>query len=111
TVAGGAVAISALRKTQGAGIAFSSYWRSAVAPVLMSGYRPPLADGFARFVAVESVAVRVAAAVREVEAGPHADPFDTHPSLRERIAAISLLPQTDEGDTRTAAELLGDTHR
>ena len=38
-------------------------------------------------------------------------PCDTHPPLRERVAALKSLPQGSDGDTRPAVSLLGDPQR
>ena len=91
--AGAAVMASALRKVHGAAVAFHNYWRSEVSPVLNSGYLPPLAAGFARFVQVESVSSNMATAIQTEEAEGESNPYDTHPPLRERVAALKALPQ------------------
>jgi len=109
--AGAAVMASALRKVHGAAVAFQRYWGAEVSPVLNSGYLPPLAAGFAKFVQVESVTVNVARSIETEESEGQSDPYDTHPPLRERVAALSRLPQGKPGDTRPAVSLLGDPLR
>lgn len=109
--AGAAVMASALRKVHGAAVAFNSYWRGEVGPVLNSGYLPPLSSGFAKFVQVDSVVSNVTEAVKSAEAEEVSDPFDTHPSLRDRVTALGSLPQGQWGDTRPAVTLLGDPQR
>jgi Zn-dependent protease with chaperone function len=109
--AGAAVMASALRKVHGAAVAFHNYWRGEVSPVLNSGYLPPLAAGFERFVHVESVSSNMATAIQTEEAEGQSDPYDTHPPLRERVAALKSLPQGHWGDTRAAVSLLGDPQR
>ena len=89
--AGAAVMASALRKVHGAAVAFHNYWRGEVSPVLNSGYLPPLAAGFARFVQVESVSSNMATAIQTEEAEGESNPYDTHPPLRERVAALKAL--------------------
>jgi heat shock protein HtpX len=77
-----------LRATHGAAIAFQSYWAGEVDPVLSAGFRPPLAGGFARFVDQPAIAASLQQAVdTEAREGTH-DPYDTHPSLRDRLAAL-----------------------
>ena len=61
--------------------------------MLNSGYLPPLAAGFARFVQVESVSATMATAIQSEEAEGESNPYDTHPPLRERVAALNSLPQ------------------
>ena len=109
--AGAAVMASALRKVHGAATAFSDYWRGEVAPVLNSGFLPPISAGFATFVQSDAVASNMAAAVKTAEAEHFFSPFDTHPPLRERVAALQVLPQGLWGDTRPAVMLLGDPQR
>ena len=102
---------SALRKVHGAAVAFQRYWGAEVSPVLNSGYLPPLAAGFAKFVQVESVSATVARSIESEEAEGESNPYDTHPPLRERVAALNSLPKGNDGDTRPAVSLLGDPQR
>jgi len=64
------------------------YVRQEVIPVLQAGFMPPIAAGFSSFLATS----RVAAASREIvdaaESNGQTDLFDTHPSLRHRLAAL-----------------------
>jgi heat shock protein HtpX len=106
--AGALAMASALRKVRGAALAFQNYWHSEVGPVLNSGYLPPLSSGFAQFVQVKAVSAQVAESVRRAEAEDTSDPYDTHPALRERIAALQTLPPGSDGDQRPAVSLLGD---
>lgn len=48
-VVGARPLISRLRKTFGAALAFDSYWRNEVVPILSAGYLPPIAGGFSHF--------------------------------------------------------------
>jgi heat shock protein HtpX len=105
------VMASALRKVHGAAVAFQRYWGAEVSPVLDSGHLPPLAAGFAKFVQVESVSVNVARSIETEESEGQSDPYDTHPPLRERVAALNALPRGDSGDSRPAVSLLGDPMR
>ena len=108
TTAGAGVMASALRKVHGAAGAFQSYWSSEVGPVLNSGYLPPLAAGFAKFVEGEAMQARIAQAIRAEEEEGKSNPYDTHPPLRERVAALQTRPAGTAGDTRPALSLLGD---
>lgn len=90
-VAGPAAAASALRRISGAAAAYGSFWSSELAPALDRGYRPPLASGFGQFLRAPNVTTQVAAVVdAELENGK-SDPYDTHPSLRERLAALDRV--------------------
>jgi Zn-dependent protease with chaperone function len=87
-VAGGAALASGLKATHAAALAFQAYWAQEVVPVLGAGYLPPLAGGFSRFLREPKVAAGLQEAVEvEIREGQH-DPYDTHPSLRDRLAAV-----------------------
>jgi heat shock protein HtpX len=73
--------------------AFDYYWRSECGPVLGAGFLPPLADGFDQFVKARHIAESMDKHLEVQLAGGQADPYDTHPPLRDRIAAIAHLPQ------------------
>jgi hypothetical protein len=89
-------------------VAFQSYWRSELSPILSSGHLPPVSQGFSRFMQAERVAAGLAQAVQKEEADGRTDPFDTHPSLKERIGALRPLPEGAAGDARPATALLSD---
>jgi heat shock protein HtpX len=76
-----------LRAIEAAGIAYEPFWFTEMVPAITRGYRPPLVDGFARFMASPRVAEAVQATLeREQTSGR--DPYATHPALAERLAAI-----------------------
>jgi Zn-dependent protease with chaperone function len=108
-VAGRDAAASALRRISGAAAAYGSFWASELAPALDRGYRPPLASGFGQFLRAPDVTSQVAAVVdAELQSGK-SDPYDTHPSLRERLAALGARSggAADEG-AAPARTLLAD---
>jgi Zn-dependent protease with chaperone function len=102
----------ALKAVHAGGIAFELYWRGLVAPVLASGFRPPLASGFAEFRSSAMLADKFEAFVGEAaKPGAQADPYDSHPPLPERIAcieALSEIPPVLPADLRPASQLLRD---
>src|SRR5262245_37967839 len=73
--------------------AFDYYWRSECAPVFNAGFLPPLADGFDEFISAGHIADSMHRRLEAQLADGKADPYDTHPPLRERIAAIACLPE------------------
>jgi Zn-dependent protease with chaperone function len=83
---------SGLRTIFGAALAYDGYWREDVAPVLNAGFLPPLADGFAQFLRQPKVADAVNRATQEAMTTPNTDPYDSHPSLPDRIKALEALP-------------------
>jgi Zn-dependent protease with chaperone function len=90
-VAGVEPLIQGLRRIHGAAMAWPTYWNTEVVPVLNQSCMSAFADGFARFLVVPEIALQVAEVIgKEMEEGK-IDPYDTHPPLRDRIAAIEQL--------------------
>ena len=109
--AGARPLMSGLRSVHAAAVAFRAYWQNELAPVLQSGHLPPINAGFSRFMTAGRVAAFLDAVVRHEEEEGTANPFDTHPPLRERVAALSQFPAGDAGDTRRASALLRNVGR
>lgn len=113
-IAGRDAARRALVRLAGGAGAFGAYWSTELAPALGRGYRPPVAAGFRQFLAAPEVVPQVAAMVDRELAESATDPYDTHPSLRDRLAALDRLPSTAAaiatrpGDGAPATELLAD---
>ena len=90
--AGARPLISGLRTVHGVGPVFNPFWMNEVVPLLQAGYRPPVGEGFSQFVQAQPIAKAITEQVQaELESG-QVDPYDTHPPLRERIAAVENLP-------------------
>jgi heat shock protein HtpX len=105
-VAGGRPLASALRKAQATAPAFIAYWTSEVMPVIGSGYLPPVMNGFAQFVEVKGISDGMKALVAASETESSADPYDTHPPLKQRLAALAAFPESQPADDRPATALL-----
>lgn len=106
--AGAAATISGLRKVHSASFAYHGYWSGELGPVLGSGYLPPVTPGFAQFLECPHVTAGMDAIVNHLEAAGETDLYDTHPSLRDRVAALAPLPTGVVGDSRVAIALLRD---
>lgn len=106
-VAGPDAMASALRKVQGAGLAYQSYWYSEILPVVQAGFRPPVIEGFRRYASSPHIssAFDLLGQQPEQPAGKP-DPYDTHPSLADRVAALRTQPARPASDSRPAAALL-----
>jgi Zn-dependent protease with chaperone function len=98
--------------------AFARYWRGLAAPVLRAGFRPPLAAGYRLFRSSPSATQRLEAFMSDEPERGKSDPYDTHPTLGERVAHIRAvgeaphrLPPALPEDARLAIELLGDVDR
>jgi heat shock protein HtpX len=84
--------IDGLRTVHGVGPAFQAYWANECSPVLGAGFLPPLTEGFEQFVRSSTISEIVAKALDAEMKEGKADPYDTHPPLKERIAAVANLP-------------------
>lgn len=106
--------VEGLKRVHGAALAYDAYLHSELAPVLQAGFRPPVADGFRRFVSAKGLSEQIDAAVDEELRSGQTDPFDTHPALPERIAAVQALrtqapvDPASPGDDAPAITLLED---
>ncbi len=101
---------SGLKKLHAAAPLFEAYWSAEVVPPLEGGFRPPIGDGFARFlVAAESGGDTKTALERELSR-TSTDPYDTHPPLGERLAALPATASATDA-TEAAITLLDDADR
>jgi Zn-dependent protease with chaperone function len=82
--------------------AWELYWHGVYVPVVNAGFRPPILEGFRRFVAATSPSPLTTAA----PARPPAD-HDTHPALDVRLAALGV-PLLVREDGERSAHLLED---
>jgi len=115
-VAGADVAVSALQKLARAAAAFPAYMRSEVSSVIDARYLPPIAEGFRRFMDSPLGKHDVDRVFDEQLSRAETDPFDSHPALHERVAALKALPpasdraQRDANHDEPALGLLADVH-
>jgi len=111
-VAGPEAMASALRKVQVAAFAYQGYWYSEIVPVIQAGFRPPVIDGFRRYTSSPRVSALFDVVGREQEQpSDKPDPYDTHPSLADRLAALRTQPSRPATDARPATVLLRDVER
>ncbi|MBI2212637.1 MAG: M48 family metallopeptidase [Acidobacteria bacterium] len=111
-IAGPAALANGLIAVHRAAPAFDSYWRNEIVPLLNAGYRPPIADGFRQFVNIDSISSAMEKIADEELQHGEADIYDSHPPLRERLAALGQLEQrTAPADEPVAASLLRNTSR
>jgi Zn-dependent protease with chaperone function len=90
-ISGSGPMVSALQKVAMLAPAYSVYLQHEVLPVLRSGFLPPLAEGFDRFIASPETRTAFDKMAREQTTGDVAEEFDTHPPLSERVAALERL--------------------
>lgn len=106
-VAGAPALASGLRKLRSTSLAYELFWKNEVAPVIRSRLRAPLVTGFSRFLSAPAVQRKVREQLEQAEDRP-ATPYDSHPPLRDRIAALERLGQ-DEPSSKSADELAAST--
>ena len=111
-VAGKQPLVDGLRTIHGTAPAWQFYWNNDVAPIVRNGRLPALGDGFARFVGAPEISQRIAENVKKELLEGKVEPYDTHPPLRERIAAAECVDgatcPTDsrQNDNEPASSLL-----
>lgn len=98
----------ALRRTATVGPVFSLYARDEVIPVLRAGFLPPVVTGFDAFLQDERVAVISQQIVSAAESETAANPFDTHPTLRERLDALHSTGAPATTRETPAVNLIGN---
>jgi Zn-dependent protease with chaperone function len=106
SVAGSNAMMSGLRKLGGVSFAYQGYWYSELSPVMQAGFVPPIMSGFARFMQRPAITTIISSVSDREEKGTKTDPYDTHPSLAERVAALEKLPPRSQSDSRPASSLL-----
>jgi Zn-dependent protease with chaperone function len=108
-VAGAPAIASGLRRIHGVDPFFQSFFGQEVVPVLASGFRPPIAEGFQQFLRVEAISAAVDKAVDHLVKEGKGDPYDSHPPLRERLEALgNPAPLPADPEDPRAASLLED---
>lgn len=96
-------AIGGLKAVYGHAASFTNYWYGDVAPVLGAGRKPPLTEGFQIFLTAplttKSVAELIEGEMKDIEENP----YQTHPTLPRRIAALESLPKKKSPENDPAA--------
>jgi Zn-dependent protease with chaperone function len=95
-----------VRRIEAYAPAFDAYWANEVAPLLSSGRRPPIGAGFTAFIRAESIDRAANAHLERELAEGRTDPYDSHPSLAERIAALQDVPPGSPDDSPPAEALV-----
>lgn len=107
---GPAAIASSLERIRGAALAMPGYLEDEYGPVLGAGFRAPFGAGFQSFLRAPSIAGQVDKAVEEARINDQSDPMDSHPCLRDRLAAVANLGEAGDPDDGTLAhDLLGDS--
>jgi heat shock protein HtpX len=110
-VVGGNAMSSGLRKVNAASFAYQNYWYAELTPVMQAGFCPPVTAGFGRYMERPALSHLFEALMQHEETQGKTDPFDTHPSLRDRVAALRAQPSMPAHDARPASLLLRDVEQ
>ena len=102
---------SALRSGAAASMGFRSYWSHEYLPVLNAGYRPPLMEGFDTFLANPAVHDALDSSLDQLLEQAPSSPYDSHPPVAARIAALGSLPRGGTRGSQPAADLLNEIPR
>ena len=84
--------VAALRSINGKAAAFDSYWRNEIVPVLQAGRRAARRPRASPASWPTRASATPPTPTWTTCSRPHADPYDSHPSLSERIAAVEAMP-------------------
>jgi len=84
------------------------YWSMEIAPMLNAGYRPAIAEGFALFVAAPYISSQIQDNLEQELAQSSTETYDSHPPLRDRIAAAQRFQASQEASSTPASSLFGD---
>ena len=101
----------ALRRTAWLAPMFMSYVSNEVMPVIHAGFLPPFSAGFDQFLRDEKVVETSERLLTAAESETQADPFDTHPTLRERLTALGVNERAAPQTEAPALSLIGDADR
>jgi heat shock protein HtpX len=91
-IAGRQPLIDGLRSIHGAAMAWPTYWNTELAPMLNDGAVPAIGDGFARFIAIPTIHEQIEKSLEKEIQEAKTNPYNTHPPLRDRIAATRKRP-------------------
>lgn len=113
SIAGRDAQVSALRRIHRIAPVFDTYWYEDVVPAINNGGRAPIVHGWHSFLAVEPVAEAIDEGyARTIAEDRKSDPYASHPTVVERLAAFGAEPDWPQGEpalpAQPALHLLGD---
>jgi hypothetical protein len=76
--------------------------------LLNAGFQAPMIEGFQRFILSPKISNIISKAYEEQLKNEKANPYDTHPALTERVAALRGLPARPEVESEPAHVLLSN---
>ena len=101
-----------LERIHVAGAAWRLYWESEVYPLLEEGRIPYIVEGYSKFIAFPEISVQLDQLLKHGLEHEKQSPYDTHPPLRNRLAAVNKIDTgTLQQDERPASCLLDHTEK
>ena len=107
-IAGRKPLIGGLRAIHGGSAAWPAFWQTELVPILNKGAVPGITDGFARFTSVPHINQQIQKHLNDQLRDAKTNPYDSHPPLRDRIAAIEKLASIDVSENDRPAHTLLD---
>lgn len=107
-VAGSAALSGGLRQIEGLSAVLPLFLQSAVKPALQAGCRVPLAAGFAQFAGVPEMAAAISKHVEQKLKTAKTQAYDSHPPLRDRLAAAQSYGGGEQAVSQGRAATLFD---
>lgn len=107
-IAGRQNLIEGLQSIDRAALAWPFYWKNEVAPSLGEGSLPAIGDGFLRFLSAPQISAIVSKNLATRLREEKTKPYDTHPPMRDRIAAAQSLPDWPGAEDSSLASTLLD---
>lgn len=99
--------VESLKAVYQASLAFEVFLELEMRPAVAAGFRPPLGEGFARFLKSSNLQDKLRSAARGMMAQERSSLYDSHPVMRERITALQKMPMgSQERDSSRASDLI-----
>jgi len=105
-IVGSNAAISGLQVVHKFGYAFNVFFQREYTPVIQAGYKAPMLEGFQTFLNSPKITESINKSYEEQLTKGVADPYDSHPSLKERISALKDIPSAAMINDNSASSLL-----
>ena len=105
-IVGAGATISGLQKVHKYGYAFNVFFQQEYAPVIDAGYKPPMLDGFQKFLKAPKITEAIQNSYEQQLTEGVSNPYDSHPSLKERIAALESISQGRTINDNPASSLI-----
>jgi len=105
-IVGSNATISGLQMVHKYGYAFNVFFQREYAPVIEAGFKPPMLEGFQTFLSSPKITEAVDNSYEQQLTQGVTNPYDSHPSLKERISALKNIPAAPATNDSPASSLL-----